>query len=336
MTRSGRLLVLGGSRFVGRALVDDGLDRGWDVTVFNRGRSVPRDPRVRQLTGDRDDPAALAPLDQGEWDYVVDTWSGAPRAALRSARALADRAVRYAYISSISVYEPPPPIGVREDDRTVASSPELEQAEYAEAKRGAELAVVDTFGERALVVRPGLILGPHEDVGRLPWWLTRIARGGDVVAPGPPGRRLQYIDARDLARFVLDAAAAGCQGPFNAVSRPGHATIGSLLEACVEFAGPPDVRLRCVQPATVLDAGIEPWTELPIWLPPDHEFAGMHVADVERAYAAGLSCRPLRETVADTWAWLSALDGPPPLRDDLPAPGLSPERERALLAQLTP
>ena len=317
-----------------RAVVDDGLRRNWDVTVFNRGRSGGARPA--RATADRRPRASrrgLRALSRGEWDYVVDTWSGAPLAALHSARALAERAARYAYISSGSVYAPPPPIGVREDAPTVASSPELESAEYAEAKRGAELAVLETFGERALIVRPGLILGPHEDVGRLPWWLMRIARGGDVLAPGPPDRPLQYIDARDLARFVLDAAVAGHAGPFNAVSRPGHATMGSLLETCVEVAGPPDARLRWLEPAAVLEAGIEPWTELPIWLPPDHEFAGMHAADVERAHAAGLRCRPLHETVADTWAWLSALDGPPPLREDLPAPGLSAERERMVLAR---
>jgi 2'-hydroxyisoflavone reductase len=118
-----RLLVLGGSRFVGRALVDEGLERGWDVTVFNRGRSGARDPRVRQLTGDREHAAGLEALSRGEWDYVVDTWSGAPFAALQSARALAERAARYAYISSISVYAPPTPIGVREDAPTVDSAP---------------------------------------------------------------------------------------------------------------------------------------------------------------------------------------------------------------------
>jgi 2'-hydroxyisoflavone reductase len=321
---------------VGRALVDDGLARGWEVTIFNRGRSGTHDRRARRLIGDRDDPASLSALTGGDWELVVDTWSGAPRAALLTARALADGAARYAYISSISVYAPPPPIGVREDALTVDSSPGLARADYAEAKRGAELAVVETFGERALLVRPGLILGPHEDVGRLPWWLARIARGGDVLAPGPPDRPLQYIDARDLARFVLDAAAAGEAGPFNAVSRPGHATMGSLLETCVDVAGAPDVRLRWLDPAAVLEAGIEPWTELPVWLPPDHEFAGMHAADVERAHAAGLRCRPLHGTVADTWAWLSGLDGPPPLREDLPAPGMSAERERAALARARP
>ena len=331
-----RLLVLGGTGFVGRALVEQGLARGWTVTTFNRGSRAAVDSRVSQLTGDRLVPETLAALTAGEWDIVADTWSGAPRATRDSARLLADRAGRYVYISSCSVYVPPPPLGVTERYRTVAASPDAESGEYPELKRGAELAVIGAFGERALVARPGLILGPHEDVGRLPWWLGRIAAGGEVLAPGPAELALQYIDARDLAEFVLDAASAGIGGPLNVVSRPGHATMGSLLQACVAVTGAGDVRLRWVDPATVLAAGIEPWTELPIWIPPGHEYSGMHAADVERAYAAGLRCRPLEQTVADTWGWLKSLDGPPPLRADRPPLGLTRERERQVLALQTP
>ena len=327
-----RLLVLGGTRFVGRALVDQGLARGWSVTTFNRGSRPAGDPRVRQLTGDRLAPDTLAALAADEWDLVADTWSGAPRAARDSARLLADRAQRYVYISSCSVYTPPPPVGVTERHPTVAASSDAESGEYPELKRGAELAVSEAFGERALLARPGLILGPHEDVGRLPWWLARVAAGGEVLAPGPVDLALQYIDARDLARFVLDAASAGVGGPLNVVSRPGHATMGSLLAACVAATGVGDARLRWVDPATVLAAGIEPWTELPIWIPPGHEYSGMHAADVRRAHAAGLQCRPLQQTVADTWQWLQSPDGALPPRADRPPPGITREREREALA----
>jgi 2'-hydroxyisoflavone reductase len=158
-----------------------------------------------------------------------------------------------------------------------------------------------------------------------------MAAGGEILAPGPPDLELQLIDARDLANFVLDAALAGHAGPFNVVSRRGHATIRSLLETCQAVAGAPDARLTWVDPDAVIAAGIEPWTELPIWLPPDSEFAGMHAANVERALAAGLRCRPAEQTVRDTWSWLSALDGPPPLRSDVSPPGLNRARERAAL-----
>lgn len=327
---SSTLLVLGGSSFVGRALVNEGLARAWKVTTFNRGRGQA-DPRVERVIGDRLDPATLRPLGQRDWDLMADTWSGAPRAARDSASILAGRAARYVYISSGSVYAPPPPLGVDELWPTVEAFPDAADGSYPERKRGAELAITHEFGDRALLARAGLILGPHEDVGRLPWWLTRLAAGGEVLAPGPPDLELQYVDGRDLARFVLDAATAGRGGPFNVVSRRGHATMGSLLKACRSVAGTADARLTWVEPSAVIAAGIEPWTELPIWLPPDHEYAGMHAANVERAHAAGLRCRPVQDTVADTWAWLSALDGPAPLRDDLDQPGLDRVRERAAL-----
>jgi nucleoside-diphosphate-sugar epimerase len=326
-----RLLVLGGSSFVGRALVEDGLGRGWSVTTFNRGNRPPAHPDVEQLHGDRRVPGTLAPLRAGRWDVVADTWSGSPRAAGESAAALTARTDRYLYVSSGSVYAPPPPIGGDETAPTVDADPDAEDGEYPALKRGAELAIEATFGPRALFARAGLILGPHEDSGRLPWWLLRLHRGGDVLAPGPPDHPLQYIDARDLARWMLDGARDGLSGPYNVVSRPGHATMRSLLETGREVTGS-DATLTWVDPAFVEHQGIEPWTELPIWLPPDDEYAGMHAAGVERAYATGLQPRPLRETVRDTWDWLSSLGRRPPLRADVPRPGTEPEKERAALA----
>jgi nucleoside-diphosphate-sugar epimerase len=326
-----RLLVLGGSSFVGRALVEEGVARGWDVTTFNRGRGAWAHPDAERLIGDRLDPATLAPLGRRDWDVVADTWSGAPRAARDSAGVLTPRAAQYAYISSCSVYAPPPPVGVDETAPTVGASPDDGDVEdYAQRKRGSELAIADAFGDRALLVRPGLILGPHEDVGRLPWWLLRLARGGEVLAPGPADQPLQLIDARDLATFTLDAAAAGRGGAYNAVSRRGHATMRSLLEAGIAATGS-DATLTWVTPQVIAEQGIEPWSELPIWLPPDHEYRAMHAADVEKAHAAGLVTRPAADTVADTWAWLRALDGAPPQRSDIPPHGLAPERERAAL-----
>jgi len=338
------LLVLGGSAFVGRAIVDDALARGWDVTTFNRGLTAHRDgdggpagpdsTRLTRLIGDRTDAASLHQLSGTAWDLVADTWSGAPAAVRNSARLLAGAAGSYIYISSCSVYAPPPPVGAREDAPTVDASPDAaDRDDYARCKRGAELAVLREFGEpRALLARAGLILGPHEDVGRLPWWLQRVNRGGEVLAPGPPERPLQLIDARDLARFVLDAAVAGRSGPFNTVSRRGHATTATLLDSCVNLAGARDARLIWATADVIERAGIEPWTQLPIWLPLGSEYEGLHGADVERAHAAGLRCRPVSETVADTWAWLRSLEGPAPLRPGLPAPGLDPESERTALA----
>jgi len=325
------LLVLGGSGFVGPAVVTEGLARGFEVTTFNRGTGGWTHRAVDTIHGDRLDPAGLARLRERRWDLVVDTWSGAPRAVRDSAHALSDRAGRYVYISSESVYAPPPRRGADESTPTVDAEPDAAATDYAADKRGAEIAVERAFGERALLARAGLILGPREDVGRLTWWLARMARGGQILCPGPPELPLQYIDARDLAAFAIDAAVAGHSGPFNAVSRRGHATMGSLLETCRAVSGARDAELSWVGAETIVAAGIESWTELPVWIPADHEYAAMHDSNVERAHAAGLRCRPVQETVADTWAWLSALPAPPPLRAGAVPAGLAPEREREVL-----
>jgi 2'-hydroxyisoflavone reductase len=328
-SRRVRLLVLGGSGFVGRAVVVDALGRGWDVTTFNRGRSEPAVPEVERLTGDRLRRADLSALAGRTWDLVVDTWAGAPRAVADSAGVLADHAGRYAYVSSESVYEHPPPLGADESARTVYASPEADEEDYAALKRGAELEAEAAFGDRALLARAATILGPHENIGRLPWWLLRMDRGGEVLAPGPPDRALQYVDARDLARWLLDAAVAGASGPFNVASRKGHATMASLLEACRDVAGP-DAELTWVSPEHVAASEIEPWTQLPVWLPPDGEYGWLHDMSVERSHAMGLQCRPVEETVADTWEWLLSTGKRPPLAEHA-APGLDAAKERAAL-----
>ncbi len=326
--------MLGGTEFVGRAVTAEALERGWEVTVFHRGHHAPP-PGAKALLGDRTPGAGgLGALSGGEWDLVVDTWSGAPAAVRDGARALTGRAGHYTYVSSRSVYAYPAPAGLTEDGPVVAgASPDATgEAPYAEAKLGGELAAVDAFGDRALLARAGLILGPHENIGRLPWWLNRIARGGPVLAPGPRDNPLQYVDARDLAAFVLDAGAAGLHGPYDTVSRPGHTTMGELLDACVRATGS-DAELRWTDPETILAAGVEPWTDLPVWLPVGSQTHDtLHRGDTSKAHAAGLRCRPAAETVEDTWAWLRTLGGAAPHRPDRPGVGLDPAVEARLLA----
>jgi len=305
------------------------LRRGWEVTVFHRGRHQPPDG-VRSLHGDRTAADGLAALaDGGPWDAVVDTWSAAPRAVRETARLLRGRAGRYVYVSSRSVYAFP-----RAGDGAVVegASADADQTEYALDKRGGELAAVEAFGaDRSLLVRAGLILGPYENVGRLPWWLNRVARGGPVLAPGPRDLRLQYIDVRDLAEWILGAVEQGLDGPYDLVSPPGHTTTGAFLEACVRTTGGP-AELRWTAPGVVLGAGIQPWTELPVWVPPDSDlYEALHTADVARALATGLTCRPVEETVADTWAWLRDIGGRAPQRPDRTAKGLAPEVEARVL-----
>ncbi|MGG8408319.1 NAD-dependent epimerase/dehydratase family protein, partial [Streptomyces sp. 12297] len=315
-----KLLMLGGTEFVGRAITEDALARGWEVTVFHRGLHAPP-PGVTSLHGDRLTPDGLAALAEGEWDVVVDTWGAAPTAVRDSARLLSGRVGRYVYVSSRSVYTYPAPAGHTEDGPLVEGSPDAGAKAYAEDKRGAELAVLDAFGDRALLVRPGLILGRYENVGRLPWWLNRAARGGDMIAPGPRELSLQYIDVRDLAAWSLDAAVRGLGGPYDIVCPTGHATLGDFLEACAEVTGG-GARLRWTDPAAVLAAGVEPWTELPVWVPEGEMHDYMYGGDVSKALGAGLVCRPVADTVADTWRWLQELGGVAPQRPDRPAPGL--------------
>jgi 2'-hydroxyisoflavone reductase len=329
-----KLLVLGGTHHVGRAVVETALARGDQVTTLTRGVSGPSAPGALARHADRTDPAALrAALADDTWDAVIDTWSGAPRVAADSARLLVGRAGHYGYVSSRSVYQWPVPGGLDESAPVVESSADADTSDdYAAAKRGGELAAVEAFGDRALLARAGLILGPYEIVGRMPWWLRRLERGGDVLAPGPADMPLQYIDCRDLAAWMLAAAEQGVGGAFNTVSQPGHATMRSLLEAARAATGS-SARLVWVSPDVIEAAGIEPWTELPVWLPPDGESAGLHTGDVSKAYATGLTCRPIEQTVADTWTWLQA-EGDPPARPGYPAHGLDPDREREVLASL--
>lgn len=328
-----RLLMLGGTEFVGRAVVEAALRRGWDVTAFHRGRH-PAPPGVRSLHGDRTAAGGLAALAEGTWDAVVDTWSAAPRAVRDAARLLRGRAGRYVYVSSCSVYAWPPAAGYSEEAPLVTgASPDAAQSDYARDKRGGELAALDAFGaDASLLVRAGLILGPYENVGRLPWWLARTARGGPMLAPGPKDLPLQFVDVRDLAAWVCGAVEQGLSGPYNLTGPQGHATTEELLRECLRVTGGA-AELCWTAPEAILRAGVEPWTQLPVWAPPGSDLHdALHRADVSRALATGLRCRPVAETVAGTWAWLEGLDGAAPLRRDRPPVGLGPETEARVLA----
>jgi nucleoside-diphosphate-sugar epimerase len=331
-----RLLVLGGTQFVGHAVVGEALARGWDVTVANRGRSCPPRDGVTPVTLDRTVPGALDALAAEHYDVVVDTWSGAPLVVRDAARALAAGTDRWVYVSSRSVYSWPLERGADESAPVVEGDPDADATDYPADKRGAELALERELGaDRVVALRAGLILGPRDNVGRLPWWLRRIARGGRTLAPDGPGLPIQYVDPRDLAALGLDAAVAGRSGPVDVVSPPGSSTLGDVLHACVEVTGS-DAELVWVDAAFLAREGVAPWTELPIWLPESDESYALHTSDVRRALHWGLRIRPLRETVADCWAWVREVDAAgttPPPRADI---GLDPAREIELLDRWSP
>ncbi len=299
-----RLLVLGGTHFVGRALVEGALRAGDEVTTLTSGASGPPAAGAQPRHADRRDPVALrAALADDEWDAVVDTWSGAPRHVLTAMDALRGRAGHWTYVSSRSVYRPPVVPGADESAPVVEGDPaSVEDEDYAAAKRGGELAAL-RHDAPVLLARAGLVLGPYENVGRLPFWLDRVARGGRVPVPGPPTLPIQLLDARDLAAWVRRCVVTATAGTFNVVSPVGQVTMGDVLTACLDVTRS-DAELVWLTPRQVERAGVEPWTELPLWLPPGHEAAGLHAGDVSAAVAAGFTSRPVQETVADTWAWL--------------------------------
>src|SRR4051795_1880828 len=227
-----RLLVIGGTVFLGRAVAQTALARGHGVTLFHRGRhGAGLFPEAEHLLGDRTQD--LAPLEGREWDAVIDTCGFEPEHVGAAARLLADAAGHYGFVSSGSAYAGWPEAPVDEDSPVSTG----DEREYGPLKAACERAVEAAMPGRALHARAGVIVGPHENVGRLPWWLRRLAEGGDVVAPGPPGASIQLIDARDLAAWMLDMAERGRAGAYNAIAPPGSATWGGLLEAAHAATG---------------------------------------------------------------------------------------------------
>ncbi len=330
-----RLLIIGGTRFLGRHLVDAALKRGDQVTIFNRGQSAAQPPAgVAWLQGDR--AGDLATLVDGPgWDAAIDTCGYLPADTGRLAQALAHRVGRLAFISSVSAYasmarpnDEDAPLGVIDDPDTTT----IDGRTYGPLKALCEAAVRQALGpQRCLLVRPGLIVGPHDPTGRFTWWTARLARaavdGQPVLAPGTPDRPLQVIDARDLAAWVLPLLDQGAAGAFNAVSPPGAINWDRLLQACAAAAGvQPD--LRWVADELLLAHGVGPWMELPLWIPasgPDAaDSAAFMAVPTDRAQAAGLHCRPIGATVADALAWWQAL---PAAAQAFASTGLSPVRE---------
>ncbi len=305
-----RLLVLGGTRFLGRAIVDEAIRRGYDVTTFTRGVSGEPRPGAEALHGDRTSSADLARLAGRDFDMVIDTSAIAPRHVAAAAGLLAPRVSHYTYISTVSVYAEFPREPVDEEspvlDCPADADGTAESLGYGELKAGSERAVAAAFPGRHLIARPGLIVGPHETVGRLPWWLARVARGGMTLAPGDPDRRVRMTDARDLASWLIDNSRRRIPGIINVPGSDG-ATFGDLLATCGEMTRA-DRRtaldLRWVRDEVLLDAGVEPWTELPMWAPNIPELAGIWTVSGGRAVRTGIRYRPLTDTVHDTWAWL--------------------------------
>ncbi len=328
------ILILGGTVFVGRALIDAAHAAGHSVTLFNRGKSNPAPiANVEQVHGDR--AADLDRLAGRTWDAVIDTCGYVPRIVRLSARTLAQAAPHYTFISTLSVYRDVSRPGVDEDaalgelaDSTVEK---VDGETYGPLKALCEAAVTEELPGRSLIIRPGLIVGPQDPTDRFSYWPHRVAQGGEVLAPGAPDRGTQFIDVRDLAEWTIKLAERRATGTYNATSEPGAVTMGGLLAACRAVSGS-DATFTWLPDDFLLAQGVQPWSELPLWVPAsDPAYAGFNAVSVARALAAGLTYRPLADTAADTLAWLATRPA-----DYAWRAGMDHGRERELLAAYHP
>lgn len=317
-----KLLVLGGTKFLGRATVEAALERGHDLTLFNRGETNPElFPEAEKLRGDRTQD--LSALDGRAWDAVIDSSGYIPDVVRASAEKLHGAAGFYLFVSSLSAYadrskplregDGLEELGDMPDDRLLE-----DYSNYGALKALAEQAVAETFPNAYANVRPGLIVGPHDPTGRFTYWPHRVARGGNVAAPAPKDERVQFIDVRDLAEWMIGLCERRDGGELNAVNE--GVSWGELLETCRDVTHS-DANVVWIDGKFLVDEGIEQWMGLPLWIE-DESDKGLHRADISRAAAAGLSHRPLADTVRATLELAQTTD----------AAGLSPEREAALLA----
>lgn len=301
-----RLLLLGGSVFLGRHIVKLALNRGHQLTLFNRQVSNPGlYPEVETLRGDRD--GGLGPLRGRRWDAVIDTSGYIPRVVRESAQLLAGACDHYTFISTISVYEDLGGAGIDEDapvgklqDESVE---EVNSDTYGPLKALCEDAVHGAFPGGALIIRPGLIVGRHDPSDRFTYWPHRVALGAEVLVPGCPDRRVQFIDARDLAAWILHMIEGLRTGTYNATGPERPTTMMQLLRAC-RSASQREVTFTPVSEEFLLEQGVRPWIELPLWMPGSEPTGGLMEVDCGRALDAGLTHRPLSDTIADILKWL--------------------------------
>ena len=321
-----KLLILGGTRFVGRHLVTAALARGHEITLFNRGQQRGKHPsaaltNVETIYGDRN--SDLAKLQGRRWDAVVDTCGYLPRTVRASADVLSHSDV-YIFISSLSVYADVSVVGIDETAPVATLTGEqLDQANaidssgqasavtygkmYGGLKALCEQAAEEVLPNRVLIIRPGLIVGPYDYTDRFTYWVQRVARGGDVLAPGRPDTYVQFIDVRDLAEWIVRMIERSETGVYNADSLPGHLTMESVLEECKVVRGS-DASFTWVSEEFLLQEKVAAWSEMPLWMPEEAapHLKGFMFINCAKAVGAGLSFRPLNDTIKDTLTWYEA------------------------------
>jgi 2'-hydroxyisoflavone reductase len=326
---------LGGTAFTGPFQVKYALDRGHEVTIFSRGRTEPTTnqevfDRVEKLIGDRDND--LEALKGREWDAVIDNSASIPRWVRQSTEILKDHCETYLYTSSLSVHSDNSKIGITEDDPVATiDDPTVEEITgetYGPLKALCEEEVQKAFPDGAIIVRPHLIVGPGDRSDRWTYWPVRIARGGEVMAPGTPDDPVQFIDTRDLAEFDVHLVETRQLNTYSAVGPGESLTFGPMLEG-IKAAISSDATFTWVPADFLAEHEVRPWGEMTAWLPPEGEFAGFSMFDNSRAFAAGLKFRPLADTAKATWDWWQTL---PEERRSNPRAGLAQEKEERVLA----
>ncbi|HEY2629493.1 MAG TPA: NAD-dependent epimerase/dehydratase family protein [Usitatibacter sp.] len=325
-----KILVIGGTVFLGRAFTDAALASGHEIVHFNRGQTSPPDPRVRRIAGDRNDETALRQAAAaGPWDAVIDTSGYLPQGVRKSAAALRDHAARYLFVSSISAYadggfDETSPLEPVPDPLPDTMTPD----KYGALKAGCESVAREVLGDRAVVVRPGLIVGPHDPTDRFTWWPHRVALGGRVAAPGRASRTVQFIDVRDLASWMVGLVERYAAGVFNAAGPQVPVAMDAVLAACRDVSGS-KAGIEWIEEAFLAQNNVQPWKEMPLWVPESAPHAaGFMDVPIARAVATGLAFRDLRETVADTLEWSRTRAADHAWKAGLPA-----DRETALLRQ---
>jgi len=326
-----KILIIGGTRFLGRHLVESARARQHEVTLFNRGKSNPTlFPQVETILGDREND--LDKLSGRAWDAVVDVAGYVPRIVRLSATGLERSVGRYVFISSISVYAGFSKIGINESDPVGKiedqAFEEITGESYGPLKALCEKAIQDTYGERALIVRPGLIVGPNDPTDRFTYWPVRVARGGDVLAPEKPDVPVQIIDVRDLSDFIIKLIEEKASGIYNATGPDYELILGALLEACKQVSDS-DANFKWASVEFLNQNNVAAWSDMPVWVPDTEEDAGFSRTDISKAINAGLKFRPLKDTVRDTIEWSNTRSADHEWRA-----GITLEREAELLATM--
>ncbi|KPB04275.1 NAD-dependent epimerase/dehydratase family protein [Bacillus sp. CHD6a] len=335
-----KILVIGGTRFLGRFIIEEALKQGHEVTMFNRGNHLDLFPQVECIVGDRNKDLSL--LEAGKWDVAIDTCGFTPKALAESTKVLADKVEHYTFISSISVYKDWIPANIKEDyPIQFLTEKEIEEigygtqeqinAHYGALKAESERAAEENMPNKVLHVRSGLLVGPYDYSDRFSYWVNRVAEGGEVLAPGRKEREIQYIDARDMALWILKMADEKITGTFNVTGPTTPATMEDYLSTCKKVSVS-DANFIWAEESFLLEQQVAPWTEMPLWIPEEHPLVegsepwrGASSINMEKALEHRLEVRPLEETVRDV------LDFELSRREEERKAGIHKEKEQNVL-----